>query len=190
MKSLKENWTVKTIYAYLDLFKKLIPILVLFFVILKIIPPYQGNYELKNFDVFNILDSHFEKTNSENVLMIVLVILFDLLIVTGAYMMLTNLTKFIKNVFNNNPFVEENGVYLKSAAKIMLALTFVYYSTTIITSPNLDLPVSGTIEFLFKVAMILSMVFNPVIVIGLFLFVIGEIIIHAAKLKEENDLTV
>lgn len=190
MKSLKENWTVKTIYAYLDLFKKLIPILVLFFVILKIIPPYQGNYELKNFDVFNILDSHFEKTNSENVLMIVLVILFDLLIVTGAYMMLTNLTKFIKNVFNNNPFIEENGVYLKSAAKIMLALTFVHYSMTIVTAPNLDLPVSWTIEFLFKVAMILSVVFNPVIVIGLFLFVIGEIIIHAAKLKEENDLTV
>ncbi len=190
MKTFKENWTVKTVYAYLDLFKKLIPIAIVLFVILKILPPYEGKNELKNFDVFNIFDSHIEQTYSENVLMIVLIILFDLVIVTSLYMILTLMTKFIKNVFNNNPFVEENGIHLKSTAKIMLALTFVYYSMTIVAAPNLDLPVSWTIEFLFKVAMILSVVFNPLIVIGLFLFVIGEIIIQAAKIKQENDLTV
>lgn len=190
MKSLTENWIVKTVYAYLNLFKKLLPIVVLLFTILKIIPPYEGKNELKNFDVFNILDSHFEQTYSENVLMIILIILFDLVIVAGLYMILTLMTKFIKNVFNNNPFVEENGIYLKSTAKIILALTFVYHLMTIVSAPNLDLSVSWIIDILFKAAMILSVVFNPVIVIGLFLFVIGEIIIQAANIKQENDLTV
>lgn len=190
MKSLKENWTVKTVYAYLDLFKKLIPIFILLFVILRVSLPFLGKYELKFFDVFNILDTHFEQTYSENVLIIVLVILFNLVMSGGVYMILIYLTKFIKNVFNNNPFVEENGIYLKSAAKIILALTFIYYSTIILTAKNLDLPMSWIVNFLFKVMMILCIVISPVTVIGLFLFVVGEIIIHAAKIKQENDLTV
>lgn len=190
MKSFKENWTVKTVYAYLDLFRKILPIVVVFFIILKILPPYEGKFDLRSFDVFNILDQKVEQTNSGNVLMIVLIIFFDLVIVTGLYMILTHMTKFIKNVFNNNPFIEENGLYLKSTAKIILVLTFVYCSMTIVASPDVDLPVSWAIVILYKAAIFLSIVFHPLIIIGLFLFVIGEIIIHAAKLKEENDLTV
>jgi hypothetical protein len=33
MKSFKENWTVKTIYAYLDLFLKLFPFMILIYIV-------------------------------------------------------------------------------------------------------------------------------------------------------------
>jgi hypothetical protein len=41
-----------------------------------------------------------------------------------------------------------------------------------------------------KTANILSIIFNPYLVVGLFIAILGEIIIKGTLIKNENDLTV
>ena len=52
------------------------------------------------------------------------------------------------------------------------------------------LPVSQAIKYLYFLAILISSLFNAYLVVGLVVFVIGEIIVRAAEIKEEQDLTV
>jgi hypothetical protein len=96
----------------------------------------------------------------------------------------------MKNVFENNPFIEENGNHLKYAGKAIIILTVIFHISKIIFSPDFIASISMTVNILFKLSLLLSIVFSPYLIVGLFVFVMGEIILTAAKLKEDNDLTV
>ncbi|MEW6508453.1 MAG: DUF2975 domain-containing protein [Bacteroidota bacterium] len=191
MKSFKENWTVKTIYAYLDLFLKLFPLVILTF----IVPPAIlllgfGEVKLTELDLFNLLNVNEHFTHSEKVLLFVYLIVVNLIILSCMYLILKKLAIFMKNVFENNPFIEENGNHLKYVGKAIIILTVIFHISKIISSPDFIASISMTVNILFKLSLLLSIVFSPYLIVGLFVFVMGEIILTAAKLKEDNDLTV
>jgi hypothetical protein len=191
MKSLKENWIVKTVYAYLDLILKLFPILVLIFlfeIIWKAVAI--GRTTLEEIDYFKILSNNPALLNSSNIWLVLLILLMDVIILCSLYISLRKLTAFIKNVFEENPFIEENGKYLKFVGIITIILTFIYHLSKVISMPGISLPVSFFTNLLVKLSNLIGIIFNPFLIIGMFVFVIGEIIVHAAKLKQENDLTV
>lgn len=191
MKSLKENWSVKVVYAYLDLFLKFLPVLVLIFlfeIIWKGVAV--GKTTLEEIDYFNLLSQNQELLNSSNIWLVLLILLMDIIIFCSLYISLKKLTAFIKNVFEENPFIEENGKYLKFVGIITMILTLIYHFAKVISMPGISLPVSFITNLLVKLSNLIGIVFNPFLIVGMFIFVIGEIIIHAAKLKQEIDLTV
>jgi cell division protein FtsL len=191
MKSFKENWTVKTVYAYLDLFLKLFPIVILFYIAPAVISLLSiGEMKLSKLDFFNLLSVSEQVSHSEKVLLCIYLIIVDVIILYCIYMILKKLTVFIKNVFENNPFIEENGNHLKYVGKAILLLTVVYHISKITNSSDVISNLSVAVNILTKLSWLISIVFSPYLIIGLFIFVMGEIIIYAAKLKEENDLTV
>ncbi|MDQ7818581.1 MAG: DUF2975 domain-containing protein [Melioribacteraceae bacterium] len=191
MKSFKENWTVKTVYAYLDLFLKLFPIVILFYIAPAVISLLSiGEMKLSKLDFFNLLSVSEQVSHSEKVLLSIYLIIVDVIILYCIYMILKKLTVFIKNVFENNPFIEENGNHLKYVGKAILLLTVVYHISKITNSSDVISNLSVVVNILTKLSWLISIVFSPYLIIGLFIFVMGEIIIYAAKLKEENDLTV
>ncbi|PIW69031.1 MAG: hypothetical protein COW08_09325, partial [Ignavibacteriales bacterium CG12_big_fil_rev_8_21_14_0_65_30_8] len=49
---------------------------------------------------------------------------------------------------------------------------------------------SVAIKYLYFIAILISSLFNPYLVVGLVIFVIGEVIVRAVKMKDEQDLTV
>lgn len=191
MKSFKENWTVKTVYAYLDLFLRLFPFVVIFYIapigfsLIGI-----GEMKLSKLDFFKLLNINEQMSHSEELLTIIYLIIIDVVFLYCIYMILKKITAFIKNVFENNPFIEENGNHLKYVGKVILLLAIVYQISKISSTPDLLPNFSVTINILIKLSLLISIVFSLYLIVGLFIFVMGEIIIYAAKLKEENDLTV
>ncbi len=191
MESFKENLSVKFVYAYLDLFLKLLPILVLVFlfeIILNGVPI--GRITLDEIDYFNLLSNNPALLNSSNIFLVSLILLLDIVIFLSLYFSLRKLTAFIKNVFEENPFIEENGKHLKFVGIITMLLALIYQLAEVLSMPGFSVPVSFITNFLAKLANLIEIVFSPFLIIGMFVYVIGEIIIHAAKLKQENDLTV
>lgn len=189
MKSLKDSFFVKTVYAYANLLTWIYPIF-FFFVILGIIgtSSFFSNADLLGLTGKgeNYLNNHW--ANSE-VRFLIVAINLGFLITT--YMGLKRLLKFMKNVFEEKPFVEENGKNLKFIGIITMALTIVVHLTSEVSRHvEVTAVVSQTTKFLILLSNSLGVVFNPYLILGMFVYVIGEIVIHAAKLKEEIDLTV
>ena len=191
MKSFKENTLIKWVYAYIDLFYKLFPLLFLiyFLPLLLNIP----SLKWKSADVFGIFKQSFTDVSvlSEiSFLYKAVILLVNISVVAAIYYSLKKLSLFMKNVYNENPFCVDNGKILKFIGGLVVVITIGIRFVFILTSAESFGIYSATNSVLMKAVSFLSIFFSPYFVIGLFVMVIGEIIIHGVKIKEENELTV
>jgi len=192
MKSFKENTLIKWVYAYLDLFYKLFPILFLiyFFPLLINI----RSLKWKSVDVFGLFRQTFTDASALSQIATtykILIVILNLSIVIIIFYSLKKLTYFMKNVFEGNPFCEVNGRILKLIGIFIIVITIgKRFISEIMISREFYCMISTTYLILMKVINFLSVLFDPYFVIGLFVMVLGEIIIHGAIIKQENDLTV
>ncbi len=191
MKSLKENFLVKTVYAYLDLFYKAFPFFFILFYLPQMLMPSDYS-KISSLDVFGFL-KFMDQIKVITAFHKMLIIGVNLIIAIGVFLSLKKLTKFIKNTFEGNPFCEENGRHLKFVGILLAVYTLLLHiviGTSIIWLKQDDVLVTSTTKLLLQIASLLSVFLNPYFVLGLFVMVLGEIIIHGAAIKQENDLTV
>lgn len=190
MKSFNENILVKSVFAYIDLFYKLFPLFIIFYFlpIVLTLPTMSGVI-----DVFGFFRLEGTDTEAQNLLFWqkAIVLIFNFCAAIGIYISLKKLTSFIKNVFNEEPFCESNGKVLKFVGFFVAGITLV---KNLLQEIMLPYPTSKLIStfsmILMKTANILSIIFNPYLVVGLFIAILGEIIIKGTLIKNENDLTV
>ena len=199
MKSLKDNFFVKTAYSYVNLGFLLYPILIIILIINIIISGASffpssgsGNTVLMNVDLFDLFGKEklINEITYQSITLWVFILIVNSGIVLGIYYGLKKLNKFMKNVFEDKPFIEENGKHLKMIGIVIMVLSTLVYLNQMSSIYFTTLSVSAGIKYLYFVAIIISSLFNPYLVVGLVVFVIGEIIVRASELKEEQDLTV
>lgn len=190
MKSLKENFVVKTVYAYLDLFYKAFPFFFILFYLPQMFMP-SGYSKLSSLDIFGFF-KFMDQINNITTLHKFIVVGVNLMIAAGVFLSLKKLTKFIKNTFEGNPFCEENGRLLKFVGVLITAYTLLLHIVvgfSIVWLKHDDVLTSST-KVLVQIISILSIFFNPYFVLGFFVIALGEIFLHGAQIKQENDLTV
>ncbi|HMN24008.1 MAG TPA: DUF2975 domain-containing protein [Ignavibacteriaceae bacterium] len=191
MNSFHSNRLVKYTYAIVNLFKIIFPFYIVSVILMLLFGSLNnGNLTVFSFDYFKVFDSNTLIKHSSNTFHISFIILLDVLIIGGIYLTLIKLNLFLKNVFNEEPFNIENGKALKTIGIIASLLTIIYYSSIYLFHSVDKLPLSTFWIIVLKIMYLLTIVFNPYLIISLFIYVLGEIIVHAAKLKQENDLTV
>lgn len=85
----------------------------------------------------------------------------------------------------------ENGKVLKSTGIIIsiLAVTVHISKSLLLYVYGIDSNL-GMTSLMLTILNIVSVIFNPYMIIGLFVMVLGEIIVHGSQIKEEIDLTV
>lgn len=191
MNSFKNNFYVQTTYAYVKLVYIIFPFLLILSLIVKIFPlSLHSNgimNALINVDLFALWTK--EKPITEITLGL-FVFIVNISIAAAIYYCLKRLKAFLKNVYEDKPFIKENGKHLKIIGiLIMIFSTLFYVIKTILFHIN-ALPISQTLAYISLVANLISSLLNPYLMIGLVVFVIGEVIVRAAELKEEQDLTV
>jgi Protein of unknown function (DUF2975) len=196
MKSLKDNFLVKTAFSYVNLFYLFFPFM-LFWLLLPILfnLPFgnqNGHTVLLNVDLFNLFgkEKFITDINIGNVILWIIIFIANASIVLGIFLGLRRLNKFMKNVLEEKPFVRENGEYLKTIGIIIMILSTIIFLSHMSSGFLIPFPVHGVVKYLYFVAILISSLFNPYLVVGLVVFVIGEIIVRASELKEEQDLTV
>lgn len=193
MKSAKYNFLIKTVYAYIDLIYKIFP----FFFLIIFLPLLftflvQKSIWLSSLDFFHLFTAHneFIRQNTSSFFLVSVVIGFNFVVFVFVFISLKKLRDFIKNVFEGMPFCWDNGKRLKFVGLAISAFVILKHLLTItIASVIFDSP-STTVSLLVSLMGLLSIVFSPYLILGLFVVILGEIIIHGAKLKEEVDLTV
>jgi len=191
MKSLKENFLVKTVYAYLDLFYKAFPFFFALFYLPQMLMP-SDQSKISSLDVFGFF-KFMDQIKEITMLHKIMIVAVNLIIAVGVFLSLKKLTRFIKNTFEGNPFCEENGRQLKFVGILIAVYTLLIHvvvGISIIWLKQDDVLVTSTTKLLLQIASLLSIFFNPYFVLGLFVMVLGEIILHGAVIKQENDLTV
>ncbi len=197
MKTLKNNFFVKTAYSYVNLFFLYFPFII-FLLLLPIIfigiPFNTQNIQtaLINVDIFNLFgkEKYITDINFLSMLFWIFILMINISIVTGIYYGLRRLNKFMKNVYEDNPFIKENGKHLKVIGIIIMLLSTAVFLCKVSSEFLTPLQVTEAVKYLYFVAILLSSLFNPYLVTGLVVFVIGEVIVRGAELKEEQDLTV
>ena len=194
MKSFNENILVKSVFAYIDLFYKLFPLFIIFYFLPIVLTlPTMSGAKPGVIDVFGFFRLEGTDTEAQNLLFWqkAIVLIFNFCAAIGIYISLKKLTSFIKNVFNEEPFCESNGKVLKFVGFFVAGITLV---KNLLQEIMLPYPTSKLIStfsmILMKTANILSIIFNPYLVVGLFIAILGEIIIKGTLIKNENDLTV
>ena len=190
MKSLKESFFVKTVYAYANLLKWAFPFLfVLGIFTFPFITTSLHRSDLNSLGSFKdekLTSGALQFYNFSSAINIV----FNLLFFFGAYLAIIRLNQFLKNVYNEKPFEEENGKHLRFIGIVTIVITILYHINMVLLRTE-ELPGSSTfLKILYNMSIILGAAFNPYLILGLFGMVLGEVIIHAARLKQENDLTV
>jgi len=187
MKSLKDNSIVKWVYAYVDLLLKALPILFLFmlfpfFLTLRI--------DAKRFDFFNLFNVTTNQA-SHPLTWAITVAAFNIIFFIFLYLILKRLVVFIKNVFDEKPFEEANGKNLKFVGVMVIVLAVLSHIAAIVSvqSPKVADLSWGT-EMLISLMGFLSIAVSPYLFSGLLLIVIGEVILHGVRMKQEIDLTV
>lgn len=196
MKPLKNNFFVKTAYSYVNLFYLLFP----YTVFLLLLPKLFGwplnsqkiHTALFNIDLFGLFgkEKYITEINFSSVLLWVIILLINLSVALGIFYGLKRLNKFMKNVYEDKPFIKENGEHLKFIGIIIMVLATLVYLSNMSSGFLYPLPVPLAVKYLYFMAILISSLFNPYLVVGLVVFVIGEIIVRAADIKEEQDLTV
>ncbi|MCJ7552669.1 MAG: DUF2975 domain-containing protein [Ignavibacteriaceae bacterium] len=192
MKSLNEKRAVKYTFLLFDLFKKIFPLFIISYIgSLYLSTTMPNKFKISLYDYFRIFRNNNAMLNSNDSLLMIVIILINIIFLISIYFVLIRLTSFTKNVFENKPFIEENGRYLKQVGIIAAILTIIFHLSTILINPAMDqLPLSKLLLLITKAFFVLSIVFNPYLILSLFIYALGEIIIHAARLKQENDLTI
>lgn len=195
MKLYNENVLIKTVFALIDLFYKLLfPFFILFYVLPLLLNfPSFSNSNWNSVDIMGLFESQREFVLFKEIPLInkILVLMLNMGVVVIIYFCLKKLNRFIKNVFEGNPFSKENGLILKFVG------TVVAISAAIIHLANGIMIVTSTISLrseivliLMRILYVLTVIFDPFVIIGLFVLVLGEVFIQGAIIKEENDLTV
>jgi hypothetical protein len=189
MKSLKENFLVKSVYAYLDLFNKAFPFFfILFYLPQTLMPTFLSKQN--SLDVFGFF-KFMDQTSAITMTQKVEIIGINLIIAVGIYLSLRRLTKFIKNTFEGNPYCEENGRHLKFVGLLVIIYSLLFNALLAFASWfKQDNLLTHATKIMIQIISLLSVFFNSYFVLGLFIIVLGEIILHGAAIKQENDLTV
>jgi len=191
MKSFKNNFFVKTAYAYVNL----IYIIFLFIITILLFTTIFGLFTHSNVINSSFLNGNLlgvwpkNKSITENTSWLFILIV-NVSIAAGIYYCLKRLKAFLKNVYEDRPFIKENGKHLKIIGILIMFFSTIIYIIKIFATQNNDLTISQLLKYLLLFANIISSLFNPYFIIGLVIFVIGEVIINASKIKEELDLTV
>lgn len=191
MKSLKDNSIVKWVYAYFDLLLKALPILFLFmFIQLFVLGRVLGSVDAKMFDAFNLFSVKSNQV-SHSLIWIITVASFNIIFLIFLYLTLKRLVIFIKNVFDEKPFEEENGKNLKFVGVMVIVLSALSHLAVVVSVQNsIITDLSWETHKLISVTSFLSFAFSPYLFSGLLFIVIGEVILHGARMKQEIDLTV
>ena len=191
MKSLSENKIVKFTFASINIFRILFLMGMILFFIVSLTFVNNKSIGVSNFDFFKFFDKNSLIYHSDKNNLVIYSFVVNVLIALGILAILNKIKMFFKNVFENNPFIEVNGKYLKTVGIIGIACVFLHDLTNAIFIQNQALEkLSIVLNILTRAATLLMVIFNPYFLMGMFIFVLGEIIIHAAELKQENDLTV
>ena len=194
MKPLKENKFLKWGYAYVDLGYKFLPIFFIFMFVPALLSLNAGGgYSSRDFDFFGLFMNVNcgTEANAISTVYPAVVILINTVVFVLLYLVLRLLTKFLKNVFDENPFIEENGRHLKKIGIIIIAGTvFIFLIKALTVPPPESKLITGLTPILLKLSMIVSIAINPFVFVGMLVIVIGEIILRGHKIKEEVDLTV
>ena len=92
------------------------------------------------------------------------------------------------NIFAEKPFEEENGNNLKFVGGMVIFIAILFHIAGILSvvGEKFSLGIEGLVILMG----FLSLVINPYIFAGLILVVIGEVILHGVRMKQEIDLTV
>lgn len=127
-----------------------------------------------NYFMFTLLKSHYEWYLLAKTILLLFLIFYILFC----------LKLFIKNIINN-PFEKSNGKYLKRTGAMIVFASILMYLLKF-----LDSLIMSNATILVAIAEFLAVIINPFAVIGIILFLIGDVFAYGARLKQENDLTV
>ncbi len=102
--------------------------------------------------------------------------------------------KFIKNVLNEKLLVEQNGKLLKVIGFLIIGFAVSDFLYELFLNFSAFNHSNNTWLFskslLVLLPTLLTVFLHPIFVLGLFFVLLGEILIRASIVKEENDLTV
>lgn len=192
MQPFNKSQLVKFVYAYVDLFRKVFP----FFFLFLLIPIFNAvvlpkTQPVKSYDFFDLFERYQFSAITPSVFWVILIVVLNLIVGIGIFLALGRLSIFMKNVFNDNPFCTANGYSLKYIGIITISLTALIHIIKAFSIVSADLGIVPEYNsILFVLTGILSVVFNPYLILGMFVFLLGEIMMHAAEMKQESDLTV
>ncbi len=192
MESFKENKIVKYIYGYIQVFSVLLIFaLIGFFWFLYRL--FSGD-SLKGSTLSSAGLFRFRiPINYDNLPITFILLLLNIAVCIVFFLVFRKLLQFIINVKNENPFIEKNGYLLKNVGIMLLIIatlnTIVEFINNFIQQ-NHVIPQSIMQQLGIIIMVPIVTVFQPTFVLGLFIFLLGEIIIRGAKIKQENDLTV
>ncbi len=187
MKSLKDNSIVKWVYAYVDLLLKALPILFVFALFPFL---FFGESDARRLDFFNLFNA-LRNNNLHSLTWLIVIPAFNIVVFITLYLTLKRLVVFIKNVFDEKPFEEENGKNLKFVGMMVIIIAVFFHIAAIVSVQNSKIAdLSWETEMLVNVMGFLSIAVSPYLFSGLLLIVIGEVILHGVRMKQEIDLTV
>jgi len=195
MHNAKFKYLIKTVYAWVDLVYKIFP----FFLFISIIPIVISAQStlgilLHSMDLFKFSGplGELAKENNYYSIFSLISLFLKIVIFVIVYICIKKLRDFIKNVSEGSPLCEANGRYLKFIGLSISILVFIlHFINVLLISVFWGAGfVSFGITVLIAVMGILTVIFNPYLIVGLLVLILGEILLNGAKLKEENDLTV
>ncbi|MGE5350724.1 MAG: DUF2975 domain-containing protein [Ignavibacteriales bacterium] len=193
MKILKGRFFVKSVYVYFDIFTKIYPL-----ILLRIVGnSLSGKNDQVLFQIFPSVDFYNLFSNEPELFspnfvswwVKAAIITSNLLVFGLTYFMIIQLNRFLKNSYEENPFIRENARRLKTAGMLTIILAvFISLKDVVLKAYLLDAPL--TLRGLLIPMNFIMGFFSPYFIIGMFTYALGEISLRAAKLKEEAELTV
>ena len=193
MKTTKTNFLINTVYAYINLVYKIFPLIILLlfspFVILYFT---LGHTDVSTLDVFDLftVNGKSPKAFSYTLTLGLAAGIISMLIFVFIYLILRKLNLFIKDVNNGETFSVENGKRLKFVGMVLAIIAAIKHLCKIVFVSFLIPNPSFTGRPLIFIIGMFSLAYNVFLIAGLFVMVIGQVIIQGAEIKEENDLTV
>lgn len=193
MKIPKDNWLVKTSHSYFSLVQKFLFVSVglIIYRLSEIIIKNSASFDVKQIDVFNLLGYYKTVRTKGDYSLLVFITLLNLAMLVVYYFVFIKLIRFLKNVLENNPFTKENGKYLKTIGLMVVGLSYFQNAVRELSKPISSYAIETSVWIVYaKLTALILYLFDPFLMAGVFLLVIGEIVIRAAVIKQENDLTV
>ena len=187
----KENFIVKTVCAYVKLFKLLYPVYFILFVAFGIFNYFIPGPKYGDVDFFKLYTNYDNITNLANfsIPVFILILISNIIVFAAVYFALIKLFKFLLNILNGSPYIEENGKNLKFIGVLIVCVTIFITLKDAIMAPKIP-NISGLTNYLMKFSLGLTVFFNPYFVLGLFIIVLGEVIVRGTVMKNELDLTI
>ncbi len=188
---MKDNFIIKTVCAYAKLFRTYFPVYYVLFTVLGMFSYFGLGAKYFDIDFFKLFVNSKSCITIKHISIISFIIILssNLFIFISVYLGIIKLNKFLLNVLNQNPFVEENGKNLKFIGHVIVMISVFVSIKDALISPNI-IQVPAYTNILMKLALSLTLFFSPYLILGLFIIVIGEVIVRGTEMKNELDLTV